>query len=125
MGDKPDVSEVTKFDKTKLKKTETAEKNPLPTKESERTLCSPLCFVLHRFAAHVACFCDEFDGVTHHPILGAAVVKHELKIALHVIACVFYITDPHLVAVWKSGTPIWVSSVSGGRGTPNGVIFSV
>ena len=35
MSDKPDVSEVTTFDKTKLKKTETQEKNPLPTKESE------------------------------------------------------------------------------------------
>ena len=35
MGDKPDVSGVTSFDKTKLKKTETEEKNTLPTKESE------------------------------------------------------------------------------------------
>ena len=35
MGDKPDVSEVTCFDKTKLKPTETQEKNTLPTKESE------------------------------------------------------------------------------------------
>ena len=35
MSDKPDVSEVTTFDKTKLKHAETAEKNPLPTKESE------------------------------------------------------------------------------------------
>lgn len=34
MGDKPDVSEVSSFDKTKLKKTETQEKNPLPTKET-------------------------------------------------------------------------------------------
>lgn len=34
MGDKPDVAEVTTFDKTKLKKTETKEKNPLPTKET-------------------------------------------------------------------------------------------
>ncbi|KAM6958355.1 thymosin beta-b [Tautogolabrus adspersus] len=34
MADKPDISEVTKFDKTKLKKTETQEKNPLPTKET-------------------------------------------------------------------------------------------
>ncbi|XP_060944317.1 thymosin beta-4 [Limanda limanda] len=33
MSDKVDVSEVTSFDKTKLKKTETAEKNTLPTKE--------------------------------------------------------------------------------------------
>nr|NP_001191437.1 thymosin beta [Aplysia californica]Q8T697.1 RecName: Full=Thymosin beta; AltName: Full=Beta-thymosin [Aplysia californica]AAM09681.1 beta-thymosin [Aplysia californica]AAM22407.1 beta-thymosin [Aplysia californica] len=32
--DKPDISEVTKFDKSKLKKTETHEKNPLPTKET-------------------------------------------------------------------------------------------
>lgn len=38
MADKPDVSEVTTFDKTKLKKTETQEKNPLPTKESEESL---------------------------------------------------------------------------------------
>lgn len=35
MSDKPDVSEVTTFDKTKLKHAETQEKNPLPTKESE------------------------------------------------------------------------------------------
>ncbi len=34
MGDKPDISEVTSFDKTKLKQTETQEKNPLPTKET-------------------------------------------------------------------------------------------
>ena len=33
-----DVSEVTKFDKSKLKKTETQEKNPLPTKESKYDL---------------------------------------------------------------------------------------
>ncbi|KAG5845273.1 hypothetical protein ANANG_G00137030 [Anguilla anguilla] len=31
---KPDISEVTSFDKTKLKKTETSEKNTLPTKET-------------------------------------------------------------------------------------------
>uniref|UniRef100_A0A3B3Z8P1 Uncharacterized protein n=1 Tax=Periophthalmus magnuspinnatus TaxID=409849 RepID=A0A3B3Z8P1_9GOBI len=36
MSDKPDVSEVTKFDKSKLKKTETQEKNPLPSKEIEQ-----------------------------------------------------------------------------------------
>lgn len=34
MSDKPDITEVTTFDKTKLKKTETSEKNTLPTKES-------------------------------------------------------------------------------------------
>ncbi|XP_018543555.1 thymosin beta-12 [Lates calcarifer] len=34
MSDKPDVTEVTTFDKTKLKKTETQEKNTLPTKET-------------------------------------------------------------------------------------------
>lgn len=35
MADKPDISEVSQFDKTKLKKTETKEKNTLPTKESK------------------------------------------------------------------------------------------
>lgn len=34
MGDKPDVSEVTKFDKGKLKTVETQEKNTLPTKDT-------------------------------------------------------------------------------------------
>lgn len=34
MSDKPDVKEVESFDKSKLKKVETQEKNPLPTKES-------------------------------------------------------------------------------------------
>ena len=38
MGDKPDVSGVESFDKSKLKKTDTQEKNTLPTKESETTL---------------------------------------------------------------------------------------
>ncbi|XP_064425087.1 thymosin beta [Latimeria chalumnae] len=33
MADKPDVSEVTTFNKQGLKKTQTQEKNPLPTKE--------------------------------------------------------------------------------------------
>ena len=31
--EKPDLSEVQKFDKSKLKKAEIHEKNPLPTKE--------------------------------------------------------------------------------------------
>lgn len=35
MSDKPDLAEVAKFDKTKLKKTETQEKNTLPTKDSK------------------------------------------------------------------------------------------
>ncbi|XP_061551551.1 thymosin beta-12 [Phycodurus eques] len=34
MSDKPDISEVTSFDKNKLKKTQTQEKNVLPTKET-------------------------------------------------------------------------------------------
>ncbi|KAI5628607.1 thymosin beta-4 [Silurus asotus] len=33
MSDKPNLDEVASFDKTKLKKTETQEKNPLPSKE--------------------------------------------------------------------------------------------
>uniref|UniRef100_A0A3Q2TRD6 Thymosin beta 5 n=1 Tax=Fundulus heteroclitus TaxID=8078 RepID=A0A3Q2TRD6_FUNHE len=36
MSDKPDITEVTTFDKAKLKKTETQEKNTLPTKEIEQ-----------------------------------------------------------------------------------------
>ncbi|KAI4577300.1 hypothetical protein MJG53_005103 [Ovis ammon polii x Ovis aries] len=33
MADKPDMGEINSFDKAKLKKTETQEKNTLPTKE--------------------------------------------------------------------------------------------
>ncbi len=44
MADKPDLEEVSAFDKTKLKKTVTQEKNTLPTKESmfcvQKTLTS-------------------------------------------------------------------------------------
>uniref|UniRef100_A0A3B3BL57 Thymosin beta n=1 Tax=Oryzias melastigma TaxID=30732 RepID=A0A3B3BL57_ORYME len=36
MADKPDIEEVTRFDKSKLKKTETQEKNTLPSKEIEQ-----------------------------------------------------------------------------------------
>lgn len=35
MADKPNMMEITSFDKTKLKKTQTQEKNPLPTKEGK------------------------------------------------------------------------------------------
>ena len=41
MSDKPDLSEVTKFDASKLKKTNTEEKNTLPTKESKK--CVNVC----------------------------------------------------------------------------------
>ncbi|XP_035264028.1 thymosin beta-12 [Anguilla anguilla] len=34
MSDKPDLAEIACFDKTKLKKTVTEVKNPLPTKET-------------------------------------------------------------------------------------------
>ncbi|XDA72173.1 hypothetical protein R6Z07F_002462 [Ovis aries] len=34
MCDKPDMAEIEKFDKSKLKKTEAQEKNPLPSKET-------------------------------------------------------------------------------------------
>lgn len=43
MSDKPDLTEIARFDKAKLKKTETKEKNPLPTKESE---CPSACVFL-------------------------------------------------------------------------------
>lgn len=42
MSDKPDVSEISHFDKSKLKKTETHEKNSLPTKEGEVVYSSVL-----------------------------------------------------------------------------------
>lgn len=44
MSDKPDMTEINRFDKTKLKKTETKEKNPLPTKESE---CTAYAMIAH------------------------------------------------------------------------------
>ena len=40
MADKSDMTEVTTFDKAKLKPTQTEEKNTLPTKESERAPAS-------------------------------------------------------------------------------------
>ncbi|XP_040838958.1 thymosin beta-4 [Ochotona curzoniae] len=34
MSDKPNMAEIKKFDKSKLKKTEMQEKSPLPSKET-------------------------------------------------------------------------------------------
>lgn len=51
MSDKPDMTEISRFDKTKLKKTETKEKNPLPTKESE---CSAYVTIAHANSFHAA-----------------------------------------------------------------------
>uniref|UniRef100_A0A8D2LHN6 Uncharacterized protein n=1 Tax=Varanus komodoensis TaxID=61221 RepID=A0A8D2LHN6_VARKO len=57
MSDKPDFAEIETFDKTKLKKTETREKNPLPTKESKLFLFSLdiqllpcLIYVMHKYS---------------------------------------------------------------------------
>lgn len=48
MADKMDITEVNAFDKSKLKKTETTEKNTLPTKESEfPPFIMALCDVLY------------------------------------------------------------------------------
>ncbi|XP_063645766.1 thymosin beta-10 isoform X2 [Pan troglodytes] len=41
MADKPDMGEIASFDKAKLKKTETQEKNTLPTKETPSFLLNP------------------------------------------------------------------------------------
>uniref|UniRef100_A0A8D2END4 Thymosin beta-10 n=1 Tax=Theropithecus gelada TaxID=9565 RepID=A0A8D2END4_THEGE len=43
MADKPDMGEIASFDKAKLKKTETQEKNTLPTKETidHKLHCEP------------------------------------------------------------------------------------
>ena len=49
MSDKPDVSGVTTFDKSQLKKTETQEKNPLPTKESKEGFVMQVMVVSVRF----------------------------------------------------------------------------
>uniref|UniRef100_A0A672SJB1 Uncharacterized protein n=2 Tax=Sinocyclocheilus TaxID=75365 RepID=A0A672SJB1_SINGR len=52
MSDKPNLEEVTSFDKTKLKKTETQEKNPLPSKES--TISNTF---FEAFARHTSMHC--------------------------------------------------------------------
>ena len=48
MSDKqPSLEEISAFDKNQLKKTETQEKNVLPTKEGLNKLSSNLIFVPH------------------------------------------------------------------------------
>merc|ERR1712189_126230 len=53
---KPDVAEVEKFDKSKLKKTETKEKNPLPTKET----------IEQEKTAAVICVHQKMYNTTYH-----------------------------------------------------------
>ena len=68
MSDKPDVSAVTTFDKGKLKKTDTQEKNPLPTKESEfvDTILWLQCFgwqlLIHLYVSSSAAIEQEKAG---------------------------------------------------------------
>ena len=49
MSDKPDLQEVTTFDKTKLKHAKTCEKNPLPTKESKQRIMHSIRIRVHKF----------------------------------------------------------------------------
>ena len=60
MSDKPDISEVTKFDKSKLKKTETAEKNTLPTKESK---CNDAFFAVQRGLLYIEYLIRTSDSI--------------------------------------------------------------
>jgi thymosin beta 4 len=57
MSDKPDMAEIEKFDKSKLKKTETQEKNPLPSKESKLL---PTAHLLKRLGG--SCWWEEGRG---------------------------------------------------------------
>ncbi|KAI2600380.1 thymosin beta 15B [Homo sapiens] len=51
MSDKPDLSEVEKFDRSKLKKTNTEEKNTLPSKEKGVSLCRQAGVQRHDFGS--------------------------------------------------------------------------
>uniref|UniRef100_A0A8C4XQM9 Uncharacterized protein n=1 Tax=Falco tinnunculus TaxID=100819 RepID=A0A8C4XQM9_FALTI len=66
MSDKPDFAEIETFDKTKLKKTETREKNPLPTKESEGCGSHPTLDVKRSFLCIWTRFCEQFPSEEYH-----------------------------------------------------------
>lgn len=66
MSDKPDMTEIARFDKTKLKKTETKEKNPLPTKESE---CSVYVMIAHH-QQFPCCLCTSHH--TGQPLMAVS-----------------------------------------------------
>ena len=56
MSDKPNMDEIEKFDKSKLKKTETQEKNPLPSKETieqEKQAGESEWSVRHQYALYI------------------------------------------------------------------------
>lgn len=68
MSDKPDMTEIARFDKAKLKKTETKEKNPLPTKESKCPLCL-MCVFLGGVEALSPCISFPVSGYSSLPLL--------------------------------------------------------
>lgn len=87
MGDKPDVSEVAKFDKSKLKKVDPVVKNPLPTKEGVYpisamykympVLCTPLCFV---------CLPDKYNNNVQFTVVCLATGEWHLhSVYVHII----------------------------------------
>ena len=93
MDDKPDLAEVTSFDKSKLKKTETEEKNPLPTKESK--LCSwfpgeclqqpTLSFVLNLSLSLSLSLCSHWagEGVMNASSVNELYILHRRPPAAH------------------------------------------
>lgn len=89
MSDKPDISEVTSFDKNKLKKTETQEKNPLPTKESKAQIpaakaaaCLPACVCSN--------VCDVMCWTLHHIFNSLCAVSHHLYEKWSILLCDIY-----------------------------------
>lgn len=66
MSDKPDMTEIARFDKTKLKKTETKEKNPLPTKESECPVS------VHVFISKQSLSSESFIPCSNFPVSGSS-----------------------------------------------------
>lgn len=65
MSDKPNLDEVTSFDKSKLKKTETQEKNPLPSKESKEVFFFLFFFEMVNMPLQKA----VYDGAERFPAL--------------------------------------------------------
>uniref|UniRef100_A0A8D0NEI6 Thymosin beta-10 n=1 Tax=Sus scrofa TaxID=9823 RepID=A0A8D0NEI6_PIG len=66
MADKPDMGEINSFDKAKLKKTETQEKNTLPTKETIEQEKQANCTV----NPGALCRCHRPLGLRRDPPIG-------------------------------------------------------
>lgn len=112
MADKPDLEQVTKFDKSKLKKANTVEKNTLPTKESTLVIICPIQTVRVYCMFHVRAIMTR-TGFLHYvllPTLHCAPVQRTTQLGSLLLFICFTLVFPTSAAIAQEKSSGWTHS---------------